>query len=381
MLIKPTKLNHFLKKDLAKYEIDLERAKVVSKFGKSNLNHYMKGWICYKDKSKLDSIIKKYDDSCVIFYTEPKLEELAPTKFNNHKLVKPFESLVTFLSIPKSNEIDPSLLFAIFLPMFFGFVMGDLGYSLIVLLGAYFVRNKYFKKTGFGRNLLTILCYSSLWGIFFGIIFGEGFGFDFEFEIFGIFFPLMKRITDVITLFGISLIFGFIHMLLGYILGAIQTYKMKKMREFYVNVIWILMQLSWLLMALGHVTIGLYIMGILTILVLYFNGLMGILDITSLFGNIVSYVRLGAVGLSGVIFSMMINMIKPDGSQGFFIILTTILFVIFTIFAIILSIYSGLIQSGRLHAVECLSKFFEGGGYFFEPFAMPENENNKGEKK
>lgn len=372
---------NILRKDLAEYEIDLERAKVVSKFGKSNLNHYMKGWICYKDKSKLDSIIQKYNDSCAIFYTEPELEELAPTKFNNHKLVKPFESLVTFLSVPKSNEIDPSLLFAIFLPMFFGFVMGDFGYSLIVLLGAYFVRNKYFKKTGFARNLLTILCYSSIWGIIFGFLFAEGFGFELEYSFLGIAFPLLRRINDVLMLFIISLIFGFIHMLLGYTLGAIETFKKKRMRDFYINVVWIVMQLSWLLMAIGFVDVGLYIMAGATLCVLYFNGLMGIIDISSLFGNIISYVRLGAVGLSGVIFSMIINMIKPDLSQGFLIIVTTILFVVFNLFTILLSVYSGLIQSGRLHAVECLSKFFEGGGYFFEPFAMPENENNKGEKK
>jgi len=371
---------NLLKKDLAEFEVDLERAKIVSKFGKSNLTHYLKGWICKKDKLKLDNIIKKYDDSGIVFYSDPEFEEVAPTKFKNNKLVQPFESLVTFLSVPKSNELDPSLIFALFLPMFFGFVMGDFGYSLIVLLVAYFARSK-FKKNSFGQNLLTILCYSATWGIFFGIIFGEGFGFDFEFEILGIAFPIIKRITDVIVLFGISLIFGFIHMLLGYTLGAIQTFKMKRMKDFYVNVIWIAMQISWLLMAIGFVDIGLYLMGILTLLILYFNGLMGILDITSLFGNIVSYVRLGAVGLSGVIFSMMINMIKPDLSQGFLIILTTVLFIVFTIFTIILSVYSGLIQSGRLHAVECLSKFFEGGGYFFEPFAMKENEDENENNK
>ena len=258
--------------------------------------------------------------------------------------------------------------------MFFGFVMGDFGYSLIVLLGAYFVRNKYFKKTGFGRNLLTILCYSSIWGIIFGIIFAEGFGFELQYDFLGITFPIIRRINDVLLLFIISLVFGFIHMLLGYTLGAIETFKKKRMRDFYINIVWIVMQLSWLLMAIGFVDVGLYIMGAATLCVLYFNGLMGIIDISSLFGNIISYVRLGAVGLSGVIFSMIINMMKPDLSQGFLIIVTTILFVVFNLLTILLSVYSGLIQSGRLHAVECLSKFFEGGGYFFEPFAMKENE-------
>ncbi len=366
-----------LKKDLAEYEIELERAKIVSRFGKSNLTHYLRGWICEKYKIEMDNIIKKYEGYAVVFYTEPGIEEIAPTKFKNNRLVKPFESLVTFLSVPKSNEVDPSLIFAIFLPMFFGFVMGDFGYSLIVLLGSYIVRNKYFKKEGFARNLLTILCYSSIWGMFFGFIFAEGFGFELEYSFFGIVFPIIRRINDVLMLFIISLVFGFIHMLLGYTLGAIETYKKRRMRDFYINVVWIIMQLSWLLMALGFVDIGLYIMAGATLCVLYFNGLMGIIDISSLFGNIISYVRLGAVGLSGVIFSMIINMMKPDLSQGILIIVTTILFVVFNLLTILLSVYSGLIQSGRLHAVECLSKFFEGGGYFFEPFAMKEDENNK----
>jgi vacuolar-type H+-ATPase subunit I/STV1 len=365
-----------LKKDLTDFEIDLERAKVVSKFGKSYLTHYLKGWICKKHQIEMDNIFKKYKDYAVVYYEEPGIEELAPTKFNNHKLVKPFESLVTFLSIPKSNEIDPSLIFAIFLPLFFGFIMGDFGYSLIVLAAAYVARKK-FKENSFGRNLLTIICYSSIWGILFGILFAEGFGFELEYELLGVAFPIIRRINDVLMLFIISLAFGFIHMLLGYTLGAIETYKKKRMREFYINVVWIVMQLSWLLMALGFVDIGLIIMGISTLFVLYFNGLMGILDISSLFGNIVSYVRLGAVGLSGVIFALIIGMIKPEVSHGILIIVTTILFVVFNILTIVISVYSGLIQSGRLHAVECLSKFFEGGGYYFEPFCVTRNEEEK----
>ncbi len=362
-----------LKKDLADFEIDLERAKVVSKFGKSQKAHYLKGWICEKHKIEMDEIINKYKNYAVVYYEKPELEEVAPTKFKNHGLVKPFESLVTFLSVPKSNEIDPSLIFAIFLPLFFGFVMGDFGYSLIVLIVAYLGRVK-FKHASFGWNLLTIVCYSSIWGIFFGILFGEGFGFELTYEFFGVSFPIIRRISDVLILFVISLIFGVIHVLLGYVLGAYEALRKKRMRSFYNNMVWILMQLSWLTIILIDVNVGLFMTLISTILVLYFNGIMGILDISSLFGCIISYVRLGAIGISGVIFALIIGMIKPELSHGPLIVISAILFVLFNIVTIGISVYSGLIQSGRLHAVECLSKFFEGGGYYFEPFCVSKNE-------
>ena len=101
----------------------------------------------------------------------------APVKFNNPKIVQQVQTFIDMYGRPKYDEIDPTMLFAIVFPLFYGFILGDIGYGLLIVIIALFMKQKMKYNEGWQIliNLFTVCAVSS---IFFGILFGEFFGFS-----------------------------------------------------------------------------------------------------------------------------------------------------------------------------------------------------------
>lgn len=129
-----------------------------------------------------------------IFIKELKInkDDNIPVKMDNQKLAKPFEFLMHMFSLPKVNEIDPTSLMAITFPLFFGFMLGDFGYGLLLLL-AFLVMKKFIPQ---GKPLFNILIISAIGTMFFGVIFGEYFGFE----------EMPKSVADALDNFGLHII-------------------------------------------------------------------------------------------------------------------------------------------------------------------------------
>jgi len=103
--------------------------------------------------------------------TPEELED-APTFYDNPRFVKPFEFLMGLVRPPKYMEVDPSPFVSFFFPIFFGIMVGDIGYGLVILALSLAVRMKY-EKVLWLRDLAGILAISSIPTIVFGFIFGE----------------------------------------------------------------------------------------------------------------------------------------------------------------------------------------------------------------
>jgi|GEM_PF-3064470 len=353
-------------------QVEIDRAEVVSKFGQSERLYFINGWVRERDRTAIEDFVASHGSYAIAAFSKPHHNELPPTSFKVSKGVMPFNSLLRFIAVPRSDEVDPTTLIAITLPMMYGMIVGDVGYALVLMALSYYLTGK---TKGMLSDLMKITFISSFWGILWGIVFGEVFGFEPEWlriTLFGVSFPLISRLHGVINLFMLTIGLGAVHIALGNALGAIEGVKHKDTKHAIAKACWVLLEIG-LLLLLFSPNAGI----VLTLLsaggVIATEGVIAVIEIPGMIANIMSYLRIAAVGLSGVILAFLINMMRPDPSQGVFMIVMFIVFAVAHFIAIVLAAFESLVQGGRLHAVEFFSKFFKGGGILFNPFRMKEN--------
>ena len=229
------------------------------------------------------------------------------------------------------------------------------------------------KKMPQFAGFFNILIFSSIATIAFGFIFGEFFGFEY-------YHPPINRNPehDINPLIMASLIIGLIHVNVGLIVGFINELHHHGFKTaFFEKFSWIFLELSVALLALSYTKAipisPLFGYGLLTISVVMLfigEGARGIVEIPSIFGNILSYARLMAIGLSSVGLAMVINTMAEESfkSGGISIIVGILILVIGHVINMALGIMGGFLHSLRLHYVEFFSKFYKGGGMMYKPF-------------
>ena len=361
----------------------LSLRKVKNKFKTTDDISILSGFI-QKDKfEEIKSLIKKEVnndfDIEVLKITE---DDKVPTIMKNPKIVNSFEELVKMNSVPSYKEIDPTFLMFLTFPIFYGFILGDVVYGLISLAFFTFLKFK-FKKL---KTIMNIFIISSFSSIIFGWIYGEFIGFEPHNILFleaHKHFGFFIRSHSPETLLVIAVIFGIVHINIGFILGIINNIKNKK-KIFSDYVSWIIFEICVLFLYLGftfevdlYKYIGYFFLSVVLVLLYVGHGILGIIEIPSFFSNILSYARLMAIGISSIVIAMLINeySIVFFEKGTFWIIIGVVLFSIGHIFNIILGNFESFIHSLRLHYVEQFTKFYKGGGSLFNPFGKKEESN------
>lgn len=351
-----------------------------NKFGQSEYTFVIMGWIPAKYLKRTRAALQRAFGGDVVVevlkVTDEELEK-APTFYDNPRLVKPFEFIMGLVRPPKYMEIDPSPLIAFFFPLFFGIMVGDIGYGLLILSLSLAVIKK-FGNIQWLRDLARILAVSSIPAIFFGFVFGEFFG-DLG-EKMGLLHPLhvfgisMNRMEAIIPMLVLTISIGVFHVFLGLIIGlmnAITVGSKKHIAEkagmlgALSGVIAIICCAGGFLPQVALYPAGLVFLASMAAL-LYGGGIFGTIELVSALGNMLSYARLMAIGMASVVLAIVAN--EFAGTLGILAVGLTAA-VLLHAMNLVLAMFSPSIHALRLHMVEFFTKFYEGGGTQYTPFS------------
>jgi V/A-type H+-transporting ATPase subunit I len=336
---------------------------------------FIYGWVPAEKVASLSaSLQRNFTGSVVLEEIEISTEDIerVPVVLQNPRYFKPFENFTRLLPLPSYTSFDPTPFIAIFFPLFFGLILGDAGYGLIILVLA-IVSAHLARKNQLFQDAIKILKVCSLYAIIFGLLYGEFLG-DLGHTLLG-FKPLfIDRQKNIIPMLYFSMAIGLAHVTLGLALGfvsALRRHTKKEALVKFLNIIFIFH-----IVALIITFIGLFpelltrplIISILVLcpLLLFSGGLLAPLELLKNIGNIISYARIMAIGLTSVLLANIANQLS--GLTGD-IILGLIVAGIIHLIAIIIGVFSSSIHSLRLHYVEFFDKFIELGGRKYSPFS------------
>lgn len=297
--------------------------------------------------------------------------EAAPVVLQNPRLFRPFEVITRMVPLPAYGTIDPTPFVAVFFPVFFGLILGDIGYGL--LLGAFaLVLRRSGAPESTRRAVAEVLGAGAAFAVAFGIAFGEFFG-DLGTRWFGLHPLLLDRERAMIPFLGLALAIGAVHITLGLALGVVNTWRGHPRQAVGrgVSLAMVLLIVLVLLAALEVLPGGFLTPSVIALLVLFpvlilAEGIIAPIEFLSTLSNILSYARIMALGTASVMMAVVAN--ELAGSIGS--VLVGVLFgLLFHLVNFGLGVFAPTVHGLRLHYVEFFGKFHSPGGQAYRPFS------------
>jgi len=364
---------------------EIEKAETPLRLATTDHTYILEGWIPADEIDETRSTLENVTDGdAQILEMEEGEQENIPVYVETPEPFKPFETLVEMFSTPNYHEISPTLMISFTFPLFYGIMLGDLGYGVSLMALVMFLRTR-MRSTGW-QSLLNIMKYASIYTMVFGVVYGEFFGFEIFHDflgiehIAGIHLPLVHRLNEIVPMLMACAGIGVAHITLGYVIGFINVYRNKGIKDAMLE------KFSWI--GILYCLFGAILMPELIyplmgglvffiILLIIGEGTLALLEIFTLISNIVSYTRLLAIGLSSVGIALAINSIATDiliPSGIFGIMLAVLLLVVGHTGNLALGIIASFLHSIRLQYVEFFTKFYKGGGVKFTPLGIRNEE-------
>jgi len=381
-------------------EVQLERIKkeVSKNFAKTQKTYMIKGWVLEKNDDDLKNLVERVSKDHVLYSSDiPSVNpDNPPTYIETPIWAKTFRTFVDLFSTPKYNELNPTIILAVFFMVFFGVMLGDAGYGMILIILSLFGILKFGKYSrlikewsimglflGITTTIFGFLTYSFFGDFIPRFFFGNPSEPLYSFTILNIKFPI-ETLRDPLSILTIALVLGLIQLNVGVLLAIYQSYKRREFKNMLTkNFCWIPLQIGGGLL-IGYYILGWYVTNVLIyaaavltlvgfILLFIKEGPLGFFGVTGYIGDWLSYARLLALGLGTAGMALAFNIVAqiiPEMIPVVGFIFTPIILVIAHFANLGLQTLGAGVHSIRLQYVEFFNRFYEGGGRKFEPFSI-----------
>ena len=381
--------------------IDRDREQSKEALAHTKTAFLLTGWVREDMTEKVRREIEKITDVYYLVFEDPSEGDAVPTVLKNSRLITPYEAVTNLYSLPAYGTIDGTPLMAPFYFIFFGMMLSDTVYGAVLALGAWAFL-KYIKPRGMMENLAKVLLMGGISTIFMGLLFGTCAGVSWPVIFRGTAlentFPIIDSSADPIAMLALCAAMGIIQMFYAVFIAAYSCIKHRDWAGAIVdNLSWVFIITGLLLMAAPSLglpaalgTAGKWMaIGFAAVVLLFagrskknvagrlMSGAGKLYDVTSWLGDVLSYARIFALGLSTGVIGLVLNTLCWDMLFASFkgnpvlmvvgFIIVTVLSVALHAFMMAISTLGCFVHSARLQYVEFFGKFYEAGGKAFKP--------------
>ena len=362
----------------------LRREEAKSRLIETDKVFLLEGWLPADRCTALEKALEPF--TCAVETREPAEDEYpqVPVQLRNNKLTRPLNMVTEMYSLPAYGTLDPNPLMAPFFILFYGIMMADMGYGLLMMIASVIISKKYRPK-GTSGELFSLLGLCGLSTFIVGAMTGGFFG-DFLTQLVAIVSPgtvftlpkLFDPLDDLTMILIGSMALGLVQIITGMAISLIEKCKRKKFLDaFFEEITWWIVFLGIALAVLKKGTAVLYLGCALVLLGPIVQGkgwgkLTGVFGsiynhVTGYFGDILSYTRLMALMLAGSVIAQVFNMLAAmPGNVVAFLIIS----MLGNAMNFGLNLLGCYVHDLRLQCLEFFNKFYVDGGKPFRPMTL-----------
>ncbi|MGI6688544.1 MAG: V-type ATP synthase subunit I [Christensenellales bacterium] len=338
---------------------------------------FLQGWVPAYAAPGVEAAVKDRFPDAVITFSDPEEGEEPPVLLRNNPVVAPFETVVTGFSLPHPSSIDPTAVMMPFFACFFGMMVSDAGYGLMMAILVP-ILIKLMKPSKGGQKLFWVIGMGGVFTVLWGALYNTWFGFAPWPTVF-------DPVNDSLPVMGVCIGLGALHLFTGLGMGAYLNIR----RGHFLDAVYD--QISWFVLVVG---LGLMLLpqtsqvgkwmaiagaGIILLtagrgksknpLKRLLSGLGALYNVSGWLSDLLSYMRLFGMGLAtgviGMVINLLVGMVAKSGIIG--IIIAIPLFVGGHLFNAAINILGAYVHASRLQYIEFFGKFYEEGGTSFMP--------------
>lgn len=364
--------------------IALRREEAKSRLVGTDKVFLLEGWLPADRCAALEKALEPF--TCAIETREPTEDEYpqVPVQLKNNKLTRPLNMVTEMYSLPAYGTLDPNPLMVPFFILFYGIMMADMGYGLLMMIASVIISKKYRPK-GTSGELFSLLGLCGISTFIMGALTGGFFG-DFLTQLVAIVSPgtvfalpkLFDPLDDLTMILIGSMALGMVQIVTGMAISLIEKCKRKKFLDaFFEEITWWIVFVGIALLALGKGAAVLYVGCALVLLGPIVQGkgwgkLTGVFGslynhVTGYFGDILSYTRLMALMLAGSVIAQVFNMLAAMPGNVIAFIIISMLGNAMNFGLNLLGCY---VHDLRLQCLEFFNKFYVDGGKPFRPMTL-----------